>query len=218
MAFVICCVDLTALIRRRMSSNDGMVSYAAAVFCAAAKSFPNSSSAAFSSALSWVVDLLLLGERREELRLARVEELVELLFVGANGLDRHRVQITVGGGIDDRHLLLDGERLILRLFQDLDQAAAAIELIERGLVEVGTELRERRELAVLREVEAQRAGHLPHRFHLRRAADARHGVADVDRGSDTLVEEIRLEEDLAVGDRDHVGRECRRRDRPPASR
>ncbi len=39
---------------------------------------PNSSSAAFSSALICVVDLLLLGERRQQLRLARVEELVEL--------------------------------------------------------------------------------------------------------------------------------------------
>ena len=191
MAFVICCVDLTARIRRRMSSNDGMVFYAAAVFCAAAKSFAELLQRRVQLGLELVVDLLLLGERREELRLARVEELVELLFVGANGLDRHRVEVPVGGGVDDRDLLLDRERLILRLLQDLDQAAAAIELVERRLVEVGAELRERRELAVLREVEPQRAGHLPHRFDLRRAADARHRVADVDRGADTLVEQIR---------------------------
>ena len=99
-----------------------------------------------------------------------------------------------------------GERLILRLLQHFDQPPAAVELVQRRLVEVAAELRERRELAVLREVEPQRAGDLPHRLDLRRAADARHRVADVDRRTDALVEQIRLEEDLAVGDRDDVGR------------
>ena len=56
--------------------------------------------------------------------------------------------------IDD--LLLDRQRLVLRLLQDLDQPAAAIELRLRGFVEVAAELRERRQLAVLREIETQR--------------------------------------------------------------
>ena len=110
--------------------------------------------------------------------------------------------------IDD--LLLDRQRLVLRLLQDLDQPPAAIELAQRRLVEVAAELRERRELAVLREVEPQRAGDLPHRLDLRRAADARHRVADVDRRADALVEQVALEEDLAVGDRDDVGRDVGR--------
>ena len=80
----------------------------------------------------------------------------------------------------------------------------------RRLVEVAAELRERRELAVLREVETQRAGDLAHRLDLRRAADARHRVADVDRRADALVEQVGLEEDLAVGDRDDVGRDVGR--------
>ena len=103
-----------------------------------------------------------------------------------------------------------GERLILRLLQHLDQPAAAIELVQRRLVEVAAELRERRELAVLREIEPQRAGDLPHRLDLRRAADARDRVADVDRRADALVEQVALEEDLPVGDRDDVGRDVGR--------
>ena len=99
-----------------------------------------------------------------------------------------------------------GERLVLRLLQDFDQPPAAIELVQRRLVEVAAELRERRELAVLREVETQRAGDLAHRLDLRRSADARDRVADVDRRTDALVEQVALEEDLAVGDRDDVGR------------
>ena len=49
------------------------------------------------------------------------------------------------------------------------------------LVEVGGELREGRELAVLREVEAQLAGDLLHRLGLRVTADAGDRDADVDR-------------------------------------
>ena len=120
------------------------------------------------------------------------------------------VEIAVGAGEDDRDLPLDRQRLVLRLLENLDQPGAARELRLRRLVEVAAELRERRQLAVLREVEPQRAGHLPHRLDLRRAADARHRVADVDGRTHALVEEIRLQEDLAVGDRDDVGRDVRR--------
>ncbi len=51
-----------------------------------------------------------------------------------------------------------------------------------------------------------RAGDLLHRLGLRRGADARHREADVHRRADALVEQVGLEEDLAVGDRDDVGR------------
>jgi hypothetical protein len=48
------------------------------------------------------------------------------------------------------------------------------------LVEVAAELGEGGELAVLRQVETQRTGHLTHGANLRGPADARHRVADVD--------------------------------------
>ena len=102
-----------------------------------------------------------------------------------------------------------GQRLVLRLLQNLHQPGAARELRLRRLVEVAAELRERRELAILGEVQPQRAGHLAHRLDLRRPADARHRVADVDGRPDALMEQIRFEEDLAVGDRDDVRRNVR---------
>ena len=136
---------------------------------------------------------------------------MELLFVGAHLRDRDLVEQALRAGVEDRDLLLDRQRLILRLLQQLDEPRAAIELLLRRLVEIArAELRERRELAILREIETQRAGHLPHRLDLRRAADARHRVADVDRRTHALVEQVGLEEDLPVGDRDHVGRDVGR--------
>src|SRR5205814_3948175 len=92
----------------------------------------------------------------------------------------------------------------------LDRASAALELFLGGGVEVRREGRERLELAVLGEVEAQSAGDRAHRLHLRRATDARNRDADVHRGTNAGEEKIRLEEDLTVGDRDDVCRDIGR--------
>src|SRR5688572_25725103 len=160
--------------------------------------------------LQVIVEDFLLGDAAQHAGVAGLEESVEILLVATHIFDRNRVEEAFRGGIDDRHLLLNSERLILRLLQNLDETAAAIELCLRRLVEVAAELREGRELAVLREVETQRAGHLAHGANLRGAADARHRVADVDRRAHALVEEVALQEDLTVGNRDHVGRDIRR--------
>ena len=80
-------------------------------------------------------------------------------------------------------LLFDRQGRILLLLQNLDQVLAAIQLLLRGLVEIGTELREGRQLAILRQIEAQAAGDLPHRLGLRVAAHAADGDADVDGGA-----------------------------------
>ena len=73
-------------------------------------------------------------------------------------------------------------------------------------VEVGAELREGRQFAELRQVALDAAGHLLHRLDLRGRTDAGHGETDRDGGPDALVEQVGLQEDLAVGDRDDVGR------------
>ena len=72
------------------------------------------------------------------------------------------------------------------------------------------ELRERGLLAIARELEPQATGDLLHRLGLRVAADARHADADVHRRANARVEQVGLEEDLAVGDRDDVRRDVRR--------
>ena len=125
---------------------------------------------------------------------------------GAHLVERQLVEIAVDAGVDDADLLLHLERRELRLLQKLGQARAAVEQALSDRVEVGAELRERRHLAVLREFALDPAGDLLGRLGLRRRADARHREADVHRGPDALVEQVRLEEDLAVGDRDDVGR------------
>ena len=75
--------------------------------------------------------------------------------------------------------------------------------LSRSLRELG----ERREGAVLRQVQLERPGDLLHRLGLGRGTHARDRDADVQRGPLAGVEQVGLEEDLAVGDRDDVGRD-----------
>ena len=81
-------------------------------------------------------------------------------FERAALLDRQIVQVALGAGEDDQDLLFDRQRLILALLQNFHQALAAVELLLRSLVEIGAELRERRQLAILRQVQTQAAGDL----------------------------------------------------------
>ena len=101
-------------------------------------------------------------------------------------------------------LSLDRLRVVLGLLQHLHHPGAASELLLRRLVELGAELCERLERAELGEVEAQTAGDLLHRLDLGRTADAGHRHADVDGGAHAREEQLRLEEQLPVGDRDDV--------------
>src|SRR5262249_23545656 len=97
-----------------------------------------------------------------------------------------------------------------RLLEELDDAGAAVERLLRLGVEVRAELRERREFAELREFALQLAADLLGGLDLRGGTDARDGEADRHGGADALVEEVGLEEDLAVGDGDDVRRDVRR--------
>ena len=139
-----------------------------------------------------------------------LDEAVQLGFEAADILNREIVEVAVGAGEDDQNLLFDRQRLILVLLQNLDQAAAAVELLLRGLVEVGAELREGRQFAVLREFETERTGNRSHGLGLRAAADAADRETDVDGRPDVRVEQVGFEVDLTVGDRNHVGRNVRR--------
>ncbi len=74
-----------------------------------------------------------------------------------------------------------------------------------GSIQVGTELGESGDFTVLGQEELERTSDLLHGLELGSGTDTRHGKTDVDGRSDTLVEELSLEEDLAVGDRNDVG-------------
>ena len=92
----------------------------------------------------------------------------------------------------------------LRLLQDFHKTLATVQLLLRRRIQIRPELRKCRQFAVLRQVELERRAYLLGRLHGCRKTDARHRKTDVDRGTNARVEQIRFDEDLAVGDRDHI--------------
>src|SRR5262249_974870 len=87
----------------------------------------------------------------------------------------------------------------------LGQSLSAAQLRLCGLVEVRAELSESRQLPILCEVESQRASHLFHGFCLSRSTNSAHRVPNVNCRPNAGVEQVGLEKDLTVGDRDGVG-------------
>src|SRR5579859_5121981 len=115
------------------------------------------------------------------------------------------VQVAVGSGKDNHDLLAERERLVLVLFQNLHQSFAAIELRLRSFIQVGTELRERRQFTILRQFQLQRACNLPHGLDLSRTTNAAYRDAYVHSRTHAGVEQIGLKKDLPVSDGNDVG-------------
>src|SRR6478736_3902333 len=155
--------------------------------------------------LGGVLELQALADAGEDALMAATQ-VVEELVLEAQDV----VEPTRGARPQrDRHLL-DRVRRVLRLLEQGHQALTAVELLARGGVEVGGEHREGLHGAELRQVDLERAGDGLHRLRHRRAAHSRDRDTHVDGGALVGREQVGLQEDLAVGDRDDVGRDERR--------
>src|SRR5215831_2348022 len=98
MALVICCVDFTALTRRRMSRRDGMASLRD--LGRRREGLAELLERLVQIALDLIVDRLFLDERGQQAGLARVEEAEELDLVVPDLVDGDRIEIAVGRGVD----------------------------------------------------------------------------------------------------------------------
>lgn len=117
------------------------------------------------------------------------------------------VKETVDTGENERNHLVDSHGGVLLLLQQLSQPLTTRKSLLGGSVQVGTELGEGSDLTVLRQEQLEGTGDLLHGLELGGGTDTGDGKTDVDGGADTLVEELGLQEDLAVGDGNDVGRD-----------
>ena len=113
----------------------------------------------------------------------------------------------MNGGVQDGHLLFHshGGRTVL-----LEHFHNALTLSQAGLgvgVQIGAELCKALQLTVLGVDQLQGTGHLLHGLDLGVAADAGHRDAGVHGRHDAGVEQLGLEEDLAIGDGNDVRRD-----------
>jgi len=129
---------------------------------------------------------------------------VHLLELGDfAGLDL--VKISTDTGVEDAGLLLNGHGDVLLLLQELGELLTSVEELLGGGIEIRAELGESGDLTVLGELELEGTSKLLHGLDLSSGADTRHGKTDVNCGTDTLMEELGLKEDLAIRDRDDIG-------------
>ena len=120
------------------------------------------------------------------------------------------VEVALGAGVDDEDLLLHGSGLYWPCFRSStirwprdSCCCVALSSSEPNCAKAASSRYWARSSRSL-------PGDLAHRLHLGGAAHARDREADVHRGPDAGVEEVGLEVDLAVGDRDDVGRDVGR--------
>jgi hypothetical protein len=80
-----------------------------------------------------------------------------------------------------------------------------VECLLGGGIQIGTELGEGSNLTVLSQEKLKRTSDLLHGLELGSGTDTGHRETDVDGGADTLVEQLSLQEDLTIGNRNDVG-------------
>jgi hypothetical protein len=94
--------------------------------------------------------------------------------------------------------MLDRQGLVLRLLENFHDAFSMAQPVKCVLAEIGTKLRERCKLPVLRKLNTQRSGYFFHCRYLGGTADTRYGESRVYRGANAIVEEFCLKIYLPV--------------------
>src|SRR5262249_6546833 len=187
-AFVIFCVDWTDRIRRWMSRSVAMAALPAALSRLDASRHHELGlglAERLGERLPQLVrQLLLVRDLRKELWMDAREERHQELLEAADGLDWNVVEQALRAREDQRNLLLDGQRRILTLLEYLDHALSARQLEQRRAVEIGAELRERRELSILGQVQPELARDLAHGLDLCRSAHSGDREPHVHGGAD----------------------------------
>ena len=127
------------------------------------------------------------------------------LLESANLAGLNLVKVTSNTGVKDASLVLDGHGHVLLLLEQLGQLLTSVEELLSGGVKIGTELGEGSDLTILGKLELEGTGELLHGLDLGGRSDTGHRETDVNGGADTLMEQLGLQEDLTVRDRDNIG-------------
>src|SRR5215203_6857606 len=114
----------------------------------------------------------------------------QLALEAQHVVDRNLVHQTLNTSPDGNDLLLHRIRRVLRLAEQLHQPPAPIELATSRRVEVGGEHRKGLHVAVLGELQLERARNVLHCLDLGRTTDTGYRDTNIDRWSLIGVEEV----------------------------
>src|SRR5260221_179533 len=134
--------------------------------------------------LKIVREVALDGDLIEQVRMLHPHKIQELALEASDVLKGNLVGVRVRAVEHADDLILDWHWHKLPLLEELHQPRSAPQLRLGGFVEVGSELRKRLELAVLRKVEPEPPRDALHSLDLRIAADPGNRDPDVYGGGD----------------------------------
>ena len=129
---------------------------------------------------------------------------VELLE-SANLASLDLVQVASDTGVQNASLLFDSHGHVLLLLKKLGQFLTSVKELLGGGIQIRTELSESSDLTVLSKLELKGTSKLLHGLNLGGGSDTGDGETNVNSGTDTLMEELGLEEDLSISDGDDIG-------------
>ena len=150
-------------------------------------------------------DLALLLDGSLDLGVGALEVSKEVRLPGEDLVDGDGVEETVNTGEDERNHVGNGHGGVLLLLEELSQTLTTGKGLLGGGIKIGTELSEGSDLTVLSQEQLEGTGDLLHGLDLGGGTDTGHGQTDVNGGTDTLVEQLGLQEDLTVSDGNDVG-------------
>ena len=125
-----------------------------------------------------------------------------LEFTNVLGLDL--VEVASDTSIKYANLKFSWHWHVLSLLQEFCKLLTSVEKLLCGGIKIGTELSESSDLSVLSKIELHGTGHLLHSLDLSGRTDSRYRKTDINSWSDTLVEELSLQEDLSISDGNNV--------------
>lgn len=146
------------------------------------------------------------GDVLEEVGLVSMQVRNELSLELLDLLDRDVIDVTVDTSVDEGDHLLGRHGGSLLLLEEESKSLTSGKSLLGGSIKIGTELGKGSNFSVLGQEELEGTGNLLHGLDLGSGTDSRDGKTDVNGGSDTLVEELGLEENLTIGNRNNVGR------------
>lgn len=142
----------------------------------------------------------------ESLILVRLEVSQQISLPLENLVDGDSIKETVDTSEDEWNHLLDSHRVILLLLQELGQTLTTSKSLLSGSIQVRTELSEGSNFTVLSQEELEGTSDLLHGLELCRGSNTGDRETDVDSGTNTLVEQLCFQENLAISDGDDIGR------------
>src|SRR5690554_1979401 len=145
-----------------------------------------------------------------KIRVFRLHVILQTVFEVLYFVDRNVVQEAFVGCEQGYRGLRDAKRRILALFHDFGHALTTLDLFTRSLIQIRSKLRESGQLTELGQIETDTAAQLLDDFRLRCTTDTRYRKTRIYSRTNTRVEQISLEINLTVRDRDHIGGNERR--------